>query len=324
MPDDNMSAEQEEQNDEMSIEEQEALFGQDESEIKDEYPDNNESEDQDEDTGDNDDDDDEEGADDEGGSDDDDEESDDEDEDDSDEEEDDDENEDDSDPLAEVKAQAAALKQEGQAAADKVTADAERAENMKVAKEEALKDLFSQDTIKIGDREVNLKELSEEYGPDLDTLITARAQQMTEAMIPKILESQGFASQAEVQAVKAENDHFRLISQIAQTHPDIWKLETDDKFWSWVDAQDEDVKTLMDQGGAPGISTVVGAYKKATITKTNAKIDKVAAEKKKKHTDLHSSTTRTKGGKKGGKSKKGGQMTEEEEAAVFDEIEVTD
>jgi len=322
MPDDiEMSAEQETE-EEMSIEEQEALFDQDESEYDDEDTgDTSTDEDaEDEEAADDSDDEeeDEESADD---SDDTEEDSDEEDSDDDAEEE---ESDDDEDPLADIKKKAAELKQSEQDATDKATADAERSEKMSIAKDELLKELFGQEKVKVGDKEIDLSQMKEDYGEDIDTLITARAFQIVEPLMAKAMESSGYASSEELQALKSENEDFRFMSKVAQEHPDAWKIRDDDKFWNWVDAQGDDVKTLMEKGGVDGTSSVIGAYKKASIKKTNSVIDKKATAKKKQHTDLHSSTVRTKKGGKGKTAKKGGMLSPEEEAAEFDSYEVED
>jgi len=317
MPDDiEMSAEQETE-EEMSIEEQEALFDQDESEYEDE--DTSTDEDAEDEEAADDEEEDEESADD---SDDTEEDSDEEDSDDDAEEE--EGEDDDEDPLADIKKKAAALKQSEQDAADKATADAERSEKMSIAKDELLKELFGQEKVKVGDKEIDLSQMKEDYGEDIDTLITARAFQIVEPLMAKAMETSGYASSEELQALKSENEDFRFMSKVAQEHPDAWKIRDDDKFWNWVDAQGDDVKTLIEKGGVEGTSSVIGAYKKASIKKTNSVIDKKATAKKKQHTDLHGSTVRTKKGGKGKKAKRGGHMSEEEAAAEFDDYEVED
>ena len=132
------------------------------------------------------------------------------------------------------------------------------------------------------------------------------------------------ACTADIAAIKKENEDFRFLSQIAQTHPDVWKLNGDDKFWSWVDAQGDDTKVLMEKGGVDGTSAVISAYKKATVRGANEKIDKKSGKKHKKHSDLHKSTVRGKKSKRKSSGKNSGSMTAEEEAALFDEIEVSD
>jgi hypothetical protein len=320
-----MSADQEENEEqEMSTEELETLFNEEEdegggestsnedeeSEEQEESDDENSDEESDEDSDDDDDSEDEESDD---------------DEDDSADDEEGDEEEEDEDPLADIKAKAAALKNDEQAAADKETANAERAKNMEVAKADALKDLFDSDKITGKDgEEIDMVEFRENYGSELEGVMAAMAFKMMGSTVEKALESSEFASSADIQAIKAENDEFRLMSEIAQDHPDIWKLKNDDKFWGWVDSQGPEVKTLMDKSGAQNIAAVVGAYKKASIQKTNKTLEKTASAKKKKHTDIHSSTVRSKKSKRGGGSKKGGQMSQSEQSAEFDKIELED
>lgn len=320
MPDDvNTSAEQDEFEDEMSQEELDDLWEQDESEY--------ENEDQDTSTKSDDQDDDQDADDDKGddeSDDDDSDESEDDDLNDDDSDEDGDDEDDDSDPLSDIKKQAAALKEKEQAAEKQAAAEAERKQKMDAAKENILKDMFGAEKVKIGDKEVDLKAIKEDYGEDLDTLITARAYQIAEPLVAKALESAGFASQDELSKIQAENAEFRFMSQVAQTHPEIWKLKDSDEFWNWVDSQGDDVATLMEKGGVDGVSTVIGAYKKATIQKTNQKIDRASAEKKQKHDKIHKSTLRSKAGKKRGGKKNDGPMSEAEMAATFDSAEITD
>jgi len=314
----NMSADQDEINEEeMSTEELDALFDQDESEYEEEQPDINEDDEDsdDEEELDDDEEDEEPGDEDDSESEEDEEESD----DDDDEEADDEEDE---DPLAEIKAQAEALRKQGDEDAAQAAAEAARAEKMSTVKDDVLKEIFGQKTVKIGDKEVNLEELGAEYGEEIDTLITARSYQMAETMVAKAMEAQGFASNEDLQSIKAENAEFRLMSEVAQDHPDVFKLKNDDKFWNWVDTQGEDVSTLMG-AGAKGVSTVISAYKKTSITSKNEKIDKGASKKIEKHKSLHKSTMRSKKGSKS-KGRKDGQMSEAEAAAEFDKIEVTD
>jgi hypothetical protein len=315
MPDDaNMSAEQETTEEEMSQEELDNLFAQDESEDGNDLDEDSQDDNEELDEGDDEEDSDEDDAEDDGE----------EDEEDSDDEEDAEEDEDSDDPLADVKAKAAALRKETQDAETTAAAETKRAETMETSKAELLKDIFGSDKVEIDGKEVDLEKFREDYGDDLDTLITARAYQIAEPLVAKAMEAGGFASQSELQAIKSENEEFRFMSQVAQSHPEIWQLKADDKFWGWVDGQGDDTKTLMEQGGVDGVSAVIGAYKKANIKKANEGIDKTAAKKKKKHTDLHSSTMRTKSTKKSGKAKKPGRMSAAEEKVAFDEAEVTD
>jgi len=322
MPDDiEMSAEQETE-EEMSIEEQEALFDQDESEY-DETDDTSTDEDaEDEEAADDSDDEeeDEESADD---SDDTEEDSDEEDSDDDAEEE--ESEDDDEDPLADIKKKAAALKQSEQDAADKATADAERGKNMEVAKADALKELFDSDKITGKDgEEIDMAEFRETYGAELEGVMAAMAFKMMGSTVEKAMESSGYASNEEVQALRKENANMQFKAEIAHDHPEVWQLENNKEFWKWVNEQGEDVNTLVDSGVAANVSAVIGAYKKASIKKTNSVIDKKATAKKKQHTDLHGSTVRTKKGGKGKKAKRGGHMSEEEAAAEFDDYEVED
>jgi len=314
----NVSADQEENEDEMSTEELDALFDQDEPGIDegDSDDDADDSEDQDDELDDDDAEGDDESADDEDDSDDDEEESDDL------EDEDDDEGSD--EEPDDIKAQAAALRQADQDATNKADAEAERAKNMEVAKADVLKELFSQDKIKIGDKEIDLADLGDQLGEEVDTLITARSMQIVEPLLKQAMENAGFASAEDLQKIKDENAEFRLMSEIAPSHPDIWTIKQDPKFWKFVDAGGEDVSTLMNNGGANGISAVVKAYKKATIGEANTKIDKAKGEKKKRHTDAHSSNLRSKGGKKSRKAKPNATMSSQEEEDLFNDTEVTD
>lgn len=235
-----------------------------------------------------------------------------------------DESDDDEDPLAEIRAQAAALRQREEAAEAASREESSKMSALEAAKAEVLKDLFGQDKVKIGDREVNLNELKEDYGDDLDTLITARAYQIAEPLVQKMFENAGFASQKELLAIKAENDNFRFVSQVAQKHPEVWSLQNDEKFWNWADKQGADIKTLLDKGGVDGVSAVISAYKKATVAATNAKIDKQAGDKLAKHKDLHKSTVRSKPEKRKSTGRRGGALSDEEEAALFNSIELED
>lgn len=240
-------------------------------------------------------------------------------------EEDEDPDEDDDDPMADIKARAAKLKEDQATATKTAEQEAAKAELMESAKADLLKDLFGADKIKVGDKEVDLAAFKEDYGEELDTFITARAFQIFEPMMEKFMDNAKFASQEDISAIKAENDNFKFMAQVAQTHPDVWKLNGDDKFWDWVDAQGDDTKVLMDQGGVDGTSAVISAYKKATVKATNEKIDGKAKEKLDKHKDLHKSTARGKGSSKPKQSKqKDGPMDDAERARLFNEAEVED
>jgi len=312
MPDDiDMSAEQNEE-EVMTEDEQEALFNEDETKADtdvDDFDDNEDDGDEAEEDEDADDQDDDV-----------------EDPDDSDEDDDDDDSDDqdDDDPLADLKARAAKLKEDEAAAAKAEEEKAAQSEAMKAAKDELLKEIFGAETVKVGDHEVNLQELREDYGEELDTLITARAYQIVEPLMAKVMENGKYASQDDIKAIKEENENFRFMSQVAQSHPDVWKLNGDQKFWDWVDAQGDATKVLMEKGGVDGTSAVISAYKKATISATNEKLDKKSGDKKKKHTDLHKSTIRSKRSKRASSGKKDGNLNAEEEAKLFNEIEVED
>jgi hypothetical protein len=158
----------------------------------------------------------------------------------------------------------------------------------------------------------------------LDTLITARAYQIVEPLMAKVVENANLASQDDISAIKSENEEFRFLSQVAQNHSDVWKIRADDKFWDWVDSQGDDTKILMEKGGVDGTSAVISAYKKATVQTANKTIDEKAGKKKKKHDDLHKSTVRGKNKSRKSGGKKKGPMNADEEKKLFDEIEVDD
>ena len=174
-------------------------------------------------------------------------------------------------------------------------------------------------------KEIDMVEFRENYGAELEGVMAAMAFKMMGSAVEKTMEGSNYASNEDLQAIKAENAEFRLMSQIAQTHPEVFNLKEDDKFWSWVDAQGDDVGTLMNDGSAASVSSVIGAYKKASIQAANKKGDAKAANKKKKHTDIHGSTARSNGNKKkSSKSKNDGQMSNSEASTLFDEAEVAD
>jgi len=307
---------------EMTQEEQEALFDEidpDEPEVEKPADDSDDEGEDDE----------------EEGEDDDDEESEDEDEESEDEDDsgDDDDEEDDSDDEDEPTSAADKLKamaQERKAKKAQEDADAEIEKRVREReeeiKEEVRKEFVQADKITGPDgEEVDLKEMRDEY-PDIFAALEAMSFKLATDMHNKAVEKGQFVSREDFEAAQAERAQERFVSDIQKRHPDIDvdQLPENKEFWEWLDDQDDDTRSFMEDGSqtVAGVSAVLDAFKEATVKSANKKIDKKAAKKKKKHNDLHGSTSRTERRPRKAKPGKDAPMTEKEQEALFANAEV--
>lgn len=314
MPDDvnDTSAEQVEETNEMTAEEQEALFNSidDNLQVDDEDDKGGDDEDESEDTDDED-------ADDSG----DDEDSD----DDSDEDEDDDEDSEES-AIDRVKR----LAQESKAKTEQTDLESEIEKRVKEREDEIraeiIKEMTGAEKLTIGDKEIDVNEFREEFGDEIADMIQATVLQALGTT--NKAKSEDYVSQSDFTKLQEELAAERHNNALQSRHKDldISAMQEDEghAFWKWLDKQDQDVQDLFDGATIPGQSAVLDAFKAETIKTENKAIDKAKGEKHKKHTKLHGSTARTKKTAPKSSKQNSKNMSIEEQTKLFENAEVTD
>lgn len=325
MPEDKSSEQDASTEDTMTQEEQEALFN-------DIDPDNPEAEDDDEGEEDVEETEDEDGEDVDDESEDDDEDDSDEDDDDEDDDDDDEDDDDEGSAAEELKKLIAKNKSANAETELSSQVEARVKEREDAIRKEVREEFIGKKEIEGTDGEkINLDEMREEYG-ELFGAVEAISLNLANDMMQKALAAGQFVSREDFNVMQGERETEKFISALEKQHPDldVADINTNGEhaFWAWHDKQEADVQNLMkpENQTVAGVSAMFKAYKEATVKNSNKTIDKGAAKKKKKHTDLHGTTSRTERRSRKAKAGKGEErpMTAKEQQKTFDDYKVTD
>lgn len=157
-------------------------------------------------------------------------------------------------------------------------------------------DILPEETIIIGDTEINLKEFADEF-PEQFAAVKVLSGVIAQQVIDKALAGQkpDEAIQKRLDDQDALLHSFFWWDAVTEKHADAKQVKADKKFQTWFDDQPDNIKRFGAEEASPGDAILLLDFYKEDIAKKGVKKhDDTARDKKKRTDDLHKGTMRTK------------------------------
>lgn len=157
-------------------------------------------------------------------------------------------------------------------------------------------DSLPEETVIIGDMEINLREFAED-DPERFAAVKVLSSVIAQQAIDKALKGQkpDEGIQQRLDEQDAAIYAFQWWDAVAEVHSDGKKIKSDPEFQKWYNGQPENVKRFGAPEATPDDAILLLDFYKEDIAKKGVKKHDDTARDKKKHTDdLHKGTMRTK------------------------------
>ena len=159
-------------------------------------------------------------------------------------------------------------------------------------------DILPEETVIIGDTEINLKEFADEF-PEQFAAVKVLSSVIAQQAINQALEGKSGEVNEATQRRMDEQDAliyaFYWWDTVTQKHSDAKQVKASKDFQAWYDDQPDNIKRFGAEEASPDDAILLLDFYKEDIAKKGVKKhDDTARDKKKRTDDLHKGTMRTK------------------------------